>query len=139
MDLLLASARENSELRTYERLVKGGRIDGVIVARTHVVDARIDYLRQARIPFVAYGRTSDCEDFAWFDFDNEAGTMLAVQELARRGHREIAYVQAPLHFNFAHQRHAGFRRAHGRLRPRGCGPGWWSTAGCRAAPATRRR
>jgi len=111
MDLLIASAREHSELRTYERLVKGGRVDGVIVARTRVDDARIDYLRQARMPFVAYGRTADCEDFAWFDFDNEAGSVLAVQELARLGHRAIAFVHAPLHFNFAHQRYAGFRRA----------------------------
>lgn len=111
MDLLIASARANSELRTYERLVKGGRVDGVIVARTRVEDARIDYLRQARMPFVAYGRTADCEDFAWFDFDNEAGSMLAVQELARLGHRSIAYVHAPLAFNFAYQRHIGYTRA----------------------------
>ena len=111
MDLLIASAREHSELNTYERLVSGGRVDGIIVARTRVVDPRIDYLLKAGLPFVAYGRTANCAGFAWFDFDNEAGSILAVQELARLGHRDLAYVHAPLQFNFAYQRHAGFCRA----------------------------
>ncbi|HNB43005.1 MAG TPA: LacI family DNA-binding transcriptional regulator, partial [Burkholderiaceae bacterium] len=53
MDLLIASARSHAELRTYDRLLRGGRVDGVIVARTQVEDARIDYLRTAGFPFVA--------------------------------------------------------------------------------------
>jgi LacI family transcriptional regulator len=111
MDLLIASARAQAELRTYDRLLRGGRVDGVIVARTRVEDARIDYLRAAGFPFVAYGRTGHCEDFSWFDFDNEAGGALAVQELVRLGHRDIACVLAPQHLNFAVQRRAGFLRA----------------------------
>lgn len=111
MDLLLASAREHSELRTYERLVSGGRVDGVIVARTRVADERIDYLLQAGMPMVAYGRTAQPEGFAWFDFDNEAGMVLAVQRLVALGHRRIAYLHAPLSLCFAMQRHAGYLRA----------------------------
>ncbi len=110
MDLLLVSAKEQSELRTYERLVRGRRVDGLIVARTRVEDVRIDYLKQSGMPFVAYGRTGDPDDFAWFDFDNEAGMAMAVQQLVMLGHRRIAYVHAPLTLNFAHQRHAGFMR-----------------------------
>ena len=111
MDLLIASARSHAELRTYDRLLRGGRVDGVIVARTQVEDARIDYLRTAGFPFVAYGRTGRCDDFSWFDFDNEAGGAMAVRELVRLGHRDIACVLAPQHLNFAAQRRAGFLRA----------------------------
>lgn len=111
MDLLIASARETDELRTYDRLLRGGRVDGVIVARTRVSDPRIDYLIQSGFPFVAYGRVGERMDFSWFDFDNEAGGALAVHELGRRGHRDIAFVHAPPHLNFARQRRSGFLRA----------------------------
>ena len=111
MDLLIASARANAELRTYDRLLRGGRVDGVIVARTRVQDTRIAYLRESGFPFVAYGRTEHCEDFPWFDFDNEAGGALAVQALVRLGHRDIACVHAPPHLNFALQRRSGYLRA----------------------------
>jgi LacI family transcriptional regulator len=110
MDLLLAAAREQSELRTYERLVRGRRVDGLIVAHTRVVDPRIDYLMQSRMPFVAYGRTASPDDFAWFDFDNELGGELAVRHLALLGHKRIGYIHAPLTYNFAQQRYAGFVR-----------------------------
>lgn len=111
VDLLLVSAHEKTELQTYERLVRGRRVDGLIVARTQVVDPRIAYLREAGVPFVAYGRTGSPEGFAWLDFDNERGSELAVEALAALGHRRFSYVHAPLELNFAHQRHAGFRRA----------------------------
>lgn len=109
-DVLMAVARDTTDVRTYERMVKGRRVDGVIVAHTHVKDPRIDFLKKAGMPFVAYGRTAKSDDFAWFDFDNEAGAVLAVRELTARGHRRIAYVHAPLTYNFAHQRRAGFVR-----------------------------
>jgi LacI family transcriptional regulator len=111
LDLLLVSARERSEMRTYERLVSGRRVDGLIVARTRVADPRIDYLLGAGALFVAYGRTGKDQNFPWFDFDNQAGSGLAVRELVALGHRQIAYVHAPLVLNFAHQRHAGFVHA----------------------------
>jgi LacI family transcriptional regulator len=108
VDLLLAAAREKTELVTYDRLVRGKRVDGVLVANTRVNDPRIDFLKRSGIPFVGYGRCGARDDFAWFDFDNEAGSRIAVQRLAALGHRRIACVHASLEFNFAHQRHAGY-------------------------------
>ncbi|MBL8507833.1 MAG: substrate-binding domain-containing protein [Chitinimonas sp.] len=110
MDLLLASATHKGELDTYDRLVHGRRVDAFIVARTLCQDERIDYLQQAGVPFLAYGRSADCQAYPWFDFDNEAGSVLAVARLAGLGHRHIGYIHASLHYNFAHQRHAGFLR-----------------------------
>ena len=111
IDVLLAVARGQTELRTYERLVRGRRVDGLIVAHTRVVDERIEYLKRVGFPFVGYGRTGDPEGFAWFDFDNEAGSVSAVERMTALGHRRIAYVHAALTMNFAQQRHAGFMRA----------------------------
>jgi LacI family transcriptional regulator len=111
IDLLLASARHASELRTYERLVAGGRVDGFVVSRTRVEDSRIAYLQAMGIPFVAHGRTSDPSSYTWFDFDNAMGSMLGVRELVRLGHQRIAYLHAPQELNFAQQRLSGFSQA----------------------------
>ena len=111
IDLLLAVAKHDGELNIYDRLFRGGRVDAVIVPNTRVQDARIDYLRAKGHPFVGYGRTADCTDYSWFDFDNEAGSHLAVAHLVALGHTRIAYVHGPLDLNFAFQRHAGFMAA----------------------------
>jgi LacI family transcriptional regulator len=110
-ELLIAAARQHTELRTYERLVRGRRVDGLIVANTCVVDARVDYLRQSGLPFVAYGRTGQPQGYAWLDDDNEASSRLTVQRLAALGHRRIGLIHAPLEYNFAQQRHSSFLRA----------------------------
>ncbi len=120
LDLLLAAAHSTNELATYERLVRGGRIDGILVANTLVADPRVDYLKQAGVPFVGYGRSGARMDFPWFDFDNEAGERMAVERLLELGHQHIAYVHAPLEMNFAQQRYAGFMsgmRAAGLMPP----------------------
>jgi LacI family transcriptional regulator len=114
IDLLLVTTRQKDELATYARMVQGRRVDALIVARTRVDDARVDYLLETGFPFVAYGRTSRCAEHAWFDFDNAEGTSLAVQRLVTFGHRNIAYVQAPQQLNFAFQRLAGYRQGLAR-------------------------
>ncbi|CAD5366272.1 Transcriptional regulator AglR, LacI family [Rubrivivax sp. A210] len=110
-DLLLAAAPRQNELHVYERMVRGRRVDGLIVAHTLRDDPRIAYLRKSSMPFVAYGRTAQPADFPWLDFDNETCSALGVRRLVELGHRRIAYVHAPLEYNFAHQRHAGFLAA----------------------------
>lgn len=110
-DLLIAAARERSELRTYERLVRGRRVDGLIVANTKVSDARIDYLREAGLPFVAYGRTAEASGYAWLDDDHESGCRQTAERLVGLGHRLIGMVHAPLDYHFARQRRDGLLRA----------------------------
>ena len=122
-DLLLAVAKNDSDLTIYDRLFRGGRVDAVIVPNTLVEDARIDYLLAKGYPFIAYGRTQGADNFSWFDFDNEQGSALAVAHLCELGHTRIAYVHADLALNFAYQRHAGFVNAmqkHGLNCPPEC-------------------
>ncbi len=108
IDLLITSAAPSREHETFERLLRLRRVDGFIVPHTRVDDARIKFLLQAQAPFVAYGRTTGCQSYPWFDFDNEAGTRLAVQRLLSRGHTDIAYVHAPQDLTFSSQRRQGF-------------------------------
>ena len=110
MDLLIATSRQADELVSYERLVRGRRFDALIVPRTRREDARIDYLQRMRFPFLAYGRTANPVGYPWFDFDNAAGVVLAMRRLGAFGHRRIGYVHAPLDYNYAWQRHEGYRQ-----------------------------
>lgn len=111
IDLLIASARPEEEVAMYKRLLRGRRVDGFIVHHTRRVDPRLAYLEASDAPFVAYGRTDSPDSYAWFDFDNAAGTALAVERLRGFGHQRIAYVHAPLDLHFAHQRYQGYVNA----------------------------
>jgi LacI family transcriptional regulator len=112
-DLMLAVTSNEDELDIFDRLFHGGRVDAVVLPNTRVVDARVNYLLEKGYPFLAYGRTGSCTGFSWFDFDNEAGSKIAVRHLLDLGHKAIAYVHSPLELNFALQRHQGFLQALG--------------------------
>lgn len=111
LDLLIISASARDELAAYERAITGRRIDAFVVARTRVSDVRLALLRERQVPFVAYGRSATLRPpYAWMDFDNEAGAMMAAQRLLSLGHRRLGYLGAPAEYNFAAQRFTGFAR-----------------------------
>ena len=109
MNLIIAPVSQQNELPSYEQMVRGRRVDGLVVSRTLVHDARIAYLLEAGFPFVAHGRTELAQPYAWFDYDNQAGIALACARLLELGHQRIAMISAPLAFNFARQRRDGFQ------------------------------
>jgi LacI family transcriptional regulator len=109
MNLIIAPVSPQNELPSYEQMVRGRRVDGLVVSRTLVHDERIAYLVKKGFPFIAHGRTELKQPYAWFDYDNEAGIRLACGELLALGHQRIALISAPLQFNFARQRHDSFK------------------------------
>ncbi len=108
MNLIIAPVSPQNELPSYEQMVRGKRVDGLVVSRTRVADARIAYLLKKGFPFVAHGRTATEQSYAWFDYDNEAGVRLACERLLGLGHERIALIGAPLEFTFARQRRDSF-------------------------------
>jgi len=106
--LIIAPVSVANELGAYEQMVRGRRVDGMLVSRTLVHDARIAYLVRKGFPFVAYGRTELKQPYAWFDYDNEAGMRRACALMLAHGHQRIAMISAALEFNFAAQRRRSF-------------------------------
>ena len=102
-----AAAPGRDELATYKRLVSGGRVDGLIVARTRVNDERVAFLRASGIAFVTHGRSGASQDIDVLECDNVAGGRLAAGLLTGLGHRDLLLINAPRQLNFAGERQAG--------------------------------
>ena len=94
----------------YRRVVGGGHLDGVVVASTRVADPLVGRLIDDSVPFVMVGRHPD-ERVRYVDIDNVAAARMAVDHLARLGHRRIGIVTGPLDMPSASDRLEGYRRA----------------------------
>ncbi|MFP5391101.1 MAG: substrate-binding domain-containing protein [Gammaproteobacteria bacterium] len=108
MNLIIAPVSPANELPSYDKMVRGRRVDGLVVSRTLVRDERIAYLVEKKFPFVAHGRTTLSQPYAWFDYDHDAGMRMACQHLLGFGHRRIALISAHLELNFAAERRRAF-------------------------------
>ncbi len=113
LDLLVTTSPPGpQELASYQRLVEGKRVDGLVLARTRQRDERILYLLEHKVPFVVHGRSDLIhEPFPYLDIDGERGFRQAAQHLIALGHRAVAFIGAPHELNFAQHRLAGYRRA----------------------------
>ena len=99
------------ELEAYRRKVTGRQVDGFVLVRIRCQDPRIDFLREAGVPFVAFGRTEDSLDYPYVDEDGEEGMLQLTRHLLDHGHRRIAYISPPLTLMFARYRMKGVKRA----------------------------
>lgn len=110
-NLIIAPVSPAAEQPSYQQMVSGRRVDGLVVSRTLVRDARIAFLSKSRFPFIAHGRTELAEPYAWFDYDNAAGIRMAMERLLGLGHQRLGLISAPLELNFARQRKEAFLAA----------------------------
>ena len=117
-DLLLAAVPdEHDEIAVMDRLIRfrqGWRLrpDAYPPAGTR---ASI-FCGAAGVPFAAYGRTENPDDYSWLDIDNEKAFVDAIAYLADMGHRDIGLLGGDLSLSHAFRRKQGFLaglEAHG--------------------------
>lgn len=130
IDLLLIADDEQADKHGYMRMVQGRRVDALIVAHTLDDDPRLAQLQASGFPFLALGRSRLAQPYAWFDFDNYAGTCRATRHLIQQGHQRIALLGENNNQAFILQRRNGYLDA---LREAGLSDAW-----LRSVPATRR-
>ena len=109
--LVTTSLTGEDDTRVYHDIAKSGRVDGFIIARTKVNDARIRYLREIAFPFTSFGRTSGDSEYPFVDVDSYSGMRSLVDHLVMLGHRSFAAITAPLDLNFSMQRLSGIQDA----------------------------
>jgi DNA-binding LacI/PurR family transcriptional regulator len=115
LDVLLSPSGGEHD-RSFERIVAGRRVDGVILMEIRLEDDRVTRLRQTGLPFVGIGRTRHPEEMSWVDIDYETLIAKCVHHLADLGHRHVALVNRSAELVAAgygpgHRAQAGFARA----------------------------
>jgi LacI family transcriptional regulator len=94
----------------YQRVLRSGYLEGVIVASTPLDDPLIPNLLRDRIPFVSVGRYPN-ERVQYVDVDNVSGGWMAVEHLIRQGHQRIATITGRLDMAHGQDRLEGYRQA----------------------------
>jgi LacI family transcriptional regulator len=120
--LIESTEDEGREPGGFLRLVRGRRIDGLIVANLRTAEmAHLQQLRASGVPLVVFGcQLPDAEGFHTMGDDTWRSARLAVDHLLDLGHRQVAFVNyAQPEFHNVNQRERGWRAA---LQARGIEP-----------------
>jgi len=108
-DLVMSTVADDDEVRAYRALARKRNVDGVIVHAPTSNDARIDLLRELKLPFVVHGRSSDvASDYSWLDVNNKRAIKRATDFLIDLGHRRIALINGREELDFAARRRTGY-------------------------------
>ncbi|MDD9976203.1 MAG: LacI family transcriptional regulator [Boseongicola sp.] len=86
---------DQTPLDPIKYIVETGSADGVIINRIQPDDPRVAYLKEHNFPYVLHGRTANCENDPYFDFDNREFAKVCIDALNDRGRKNILLI-APL-------------------------------------------
>lgn len=103
-------ADPNEEL-AYLRLLRGRRVDGIILAPTGTRHADLERLVQSHYPLVLVDRTVPGLGIDLVSVDNEPAAFAAVSHLLQLGHRRIAMITGDMRMSSSEPRVRGYQRA----------------------------
>lgn len=84
-------------------IVENGSADAVIFNQILPDDPRVAYLMDKEFPFATHGRSNQSDQHAYYDFDNEAFARLGIEELVRRGRKNVLLIAPPIEQNYARE------------------------------------
>ncbi len=88
------------EIDSLRRMVRGKRVDGIILTLTRAVGERISYLLDQNFIFVLYGRTEESRLHGFLDMDGELAFREACTFLIELGHKRIALINGEPEYMF---------------------------------------
>lgn len=111
-DLMLTSgANEREEVEAITRLVKGQRVDGIVLLSSRKNDPVISFLYENSFPFVLIGRSLEYPDILSVDTNNVQAAYDATRHLISLGHKRIGFVSGPPHLIVSQDRLEGYEKA----------------------------
>jgi len=111
-DLMMATGTsEWEEVESITRLVRGRRVDGVILMHSRKNDPVIGFLRESEFPYVLIGRNEDYDDVLSVDNNNIQASYDSTRHLIAQGHTRIGFISGPQHLIVSKDRLQGFRQA----------------------------
>jgi LacI family transcriptional regulator len=110
--LVIVTARTlETELESFRRLVELQRVDAVMFGRTRRDDARIHYLQERSVPFVALGRSETGDPFPFVDIDRTVAGRNGTARFIGLGHRRIGLLGTPGYLMMSHYLQKGYHAA----------------------------
>ena len=115
LDVLLSPSGGEHD-RSFERIISGRRVDGVIIMEIRLEDERVTRLGRTDLPFVTIGRVSEPDSMCWVDADYSSLVGRCVHHLADLGHRHLVLINrspelVAAGYGPAHRALAGFTDA----------------------------
>lgn len=109
-DILIAMGRMN-DISSLERIIANRKVDGVVLMRTFLEDAQIEFLQEKNIPFVATGSTS-YKGVIQIDHDHRSACKELTSIILMKNLKRIALVGEDEGYVVTHSRLTGFKEAY---------------------------
>lgn len=97
--------------RIYLEILKGKRVDGLILATAHIKDKSILELEKKKFPYILVSRNIEGLDKNCVIVDDVVGGIMVTEYLIKLGHRRIAHITGPLKTRSALNRLKGYKLA----------------------------
>ncbi len=111
LNVLLSTARSEEDVDSaYKSVLRGRRVDGLIVGAEQFGLKQLAELLVKGFPFVMVGKGALLNHY-YVDVDNVGGAQAATAHLIGLGHRRILMVAGPEHYPSVKDRVAGYREA----------------------------
>ena len=94
LDLLLSPSTGDHD-RSFQRMLSGRRVDGLLMMEVRLQDERIAAVERSGIPYVLMGRPAHPAGLFWADIDYDGLVGRCVDHLAELGHLDIALLNRP--------------------------------------------
>jgi len=112
VQLVLVNAQNDAEHQRLADYVRGGHVDGVLLASMHGGDPLPHILIQSGVPAVVGGRPDrPVPGLTYVDVDNLGGGQLATERMIGDGRHRIATIAGPPDMTAANDRLTGYHRA----------------------------
>ncbi|MBY9077153.1 LacI family DNA-binding transcriptional regulator [Paenibacillus sp. HN-1] len=102
--------QEATELSVIDRLIRSGRIDGLITNSIVLNDEMIETLNDLDFPFVSMGEYHS-RPVPWVDYDNAEGGRILTGHLLAEGYSDIAFIGGEQGEYICSKRHQGYSQA----------------------------
>ena len=112
-DILLCICEEN-DVSSLERILRNGKVDGVVLLRTFLHDAQIELLNEKKIPFVTTGSTT-YKKVKQVDNDHESACRELTSILLMRGMKRIALLGGSESYVVTQNRYKGYIEAYEQM------------------------
>jgi DNA-binding LacI/PurR family transcriptional regulator len=110
LNVLLSTARSEEDVDSaYKSILRGRRVDGLIVGAEQFGARQMAELVLREFPFVVVGKGALSP--YWVDVDNAGGTFAMTRHLLELGHRRVVMLAGPAHYPSVRDRVAGYTTA----------------------------